>query len=254
MRRLLIALLLSVGLSGLALSQPLTILCEDDPPDQFLSSDGKLSGYTIDLVREIQRRVGTHDPIAMVPWARGYKMIQEDPNTVLFQIVWTPERNDLFKWLGPIKETVFGFYSRSDSNLRIGSMEDAKRVRAIGVYRSDVRDQMLTDAGFTNLERAGDNVTNVKKLMAGRIDLYVSTNSAYADDARAAGFKPEDLRLVYAFQQSQIYIAMSKGTPDAIVSAWDAALDSMRKGGSFLAILRKYHPDMDLPAPAPARH
>ena len=38
-------------LSPTVSAQSLEILCEDDPPAQFRTADGKLSGYTVELVQ-----------------------------------------------------------------------------------------------------------------------------------------------------------------------------------------------------------
>ena len=103
-------LLTMIGMVGTAWAQPLKILCDSDPPAQFIGADGQLTGYTVELVRDIQKRVGNDDPISIVPWARGYEMIRHQPNVVLFLMAHTPERASQFKWVGPVLELEFGFY------------------------------------------------------------------------------------------------------------------------------------------------
>ncbi|NJN47058.1 MAG: transporter substrate-binding domain-containing protein [Candidatus Competibacteraceae bacterium] len=73
----------------------LTLLTEELPPLNF-TQDGKLMGFSVDVVREIQRRVGNTDSIEVVPWARGYKAALERPNTVLFSTARTQEREPFF--------------------------------------------------------------------------------------------------------------------------------------------------------------
>ena len=217
---------------------------------QFLDADGRLTGYTIELVQEIQKRVGNTDAIQMVPWARGYEQIQRESNVVLFMMSRTAERNDLFKWVGPVLETVFGFYAKADSKISLATLEDAKKIGSIGVYLNDVRAQYLTKAGFTNLDQVADNSLNVKKLMAGRIDLLASSSTAYGGDATMAGFKPADLKLVLPFQKIQVYIAMSKNMPPQVVDSWNAALNAVRQDGIMEKLLKKYYPQSTMPGPA----
>lgn len=52
-------------------AQGQTIYCENDPPNPFLGSDGRLTGLIVELVEAIQRRLGTAEPIQLVPWAQG---------------------------------------------------------------------------------------------------------------------------------------------------------------------------------------
>lgn len=228
----------------------LTLLTENDPPSQFVGPDGELTGYTVELVRSVQRKLGSQEEIKIVPWARGYQMVQSEPNVALFLMARTAERNGLFQWVGPVLELEYGLYGKADTKLRPTSLEDAKRLRSIGVYRDDVRDQILTKAGFANLERINNNIANVQKLMSGRIDLYASSSLTYGMEASEAGFQPSDLKLVVPFQQTQLYIAMSKGTPESVVQSWNAALKKVRQDGSWQKLLKKYYPQSKLPGSA----
>ena len=235
---------------GLLHAQSLTIYTEISPPDQFLGPGGQLTGCSCDVVREIQKRIGNTDPIEVVPWVRGYKEIQERPNVVLFSMARSEERDPLFEWVGPIRETAFSFFARADSRIVIKNIEEARNLSMIGVYREDARDQYLSKKGFTNLDRSIDNPTAMKKLMAGRIDCLVATTDSIGDIAEAAGFKRKDVREVFTFLKLQLYIAFSKSTPAPTLKTWARTLQAMKKDGSFNQILFHYFPDAPLPGPA----
>lgn len=232
------------------IAQPLVIYCEDDPPSQFQNSDNSLSGFAVDLVREIQKRVHNDDPILMVPWARGYYAIQHAPNVLLFSMARTVERNPLFQWIGPILESQYGFFVKSDSKIIIASMDDAKKLGAIGVYRDDVRDLFLTKAGFTNLDRISNNDDNIKKLMSGRIDAYAGSLSGLADVLKHTGFQMADVKLSFVFLKLQSFIAASHGTSASVVKAWNDTLNAMKADDGFKVILSKYYPGVPMPGPA----
>ena len=232
------------------LAQGISIYCEDDTPLQFVGADGKLSGFTIEIVKEIQKRVGNKDEIHMVPWPRGVAKLNTEPNSMLFTMARTEERNPQYQWIGPVVETTYGFYVKADSPLKITSLEDAKKVGLIGVYRDDVRDQYLTKQGFTNLDRANSNVSSFKKLMRGRNMMYVDTLFGVKSLAETAGFKKEDAGLAFNFLKIQLYIAASRDTDPAIVAKWNKALDDMKKGSTFMSIHKKYFPDLPPPGPA----
>ena len=239
-----------VALAALALpAQSLTIYCEEDPPMQIKNADGSLTGMTVELVREIQKRVGNQDPIQMVPWARGLEALESQPNTILFSMGRTAERNPLFQWVGPIAESTFGLYGKADSPLQIKSLDEARKVRAIGVYRDDIRDQYLTRAGFANLDRINDNVANFKKLMMGRVDLYASSSNDIKANAEGAGYRLADVKLCFVFLRTQIFIALSRRTDPTVAAQWNGALKAMKKDNTFQAIFKKYYPDRTLPGP-----
>jgi polar amino acid transport system substrate-binding protein len=249
-RRVIISLLAMAAFSTGLLAQPLTIYCEDDPPSQIRNPDNSLSGFAVDLVREIQKRVHNDDPIRMVTWARGYYAVQNDPNVLLFSMARTAERNRLFRWIGPILESPYGFYVRADSRIVINSINDAKKINSIGVYRDDVRDLFLTRAGFTNLDRITNNDDNIKKLMTGRIDAYAGSPLGIADAMKSAGFQATDVKLAFVFMKSQSFIAASRDTATGVVKAWNDALGSLKSDGTFKAILAEYYPGVAMPGPA----
>jgi polar amino acid transport system substrate-binding protein len=250
MRWLLFLMLTMVVPAGEAVAQSLAIYCEDDPPNQMVGPEGRLTGMTVEILVELKKRTGNSDPIQMVPWARGYDALLKKPGTVLFSVSRTPERNLLFHWIGPVLESSYSFYARADSKLKIKDLEEAKQVQRIGVYLNDVRDTYLTGMGFRNLDRTNNNIQNFKKLMAGRIDMYASAPLAIEDEAKAAGYRGSDVKPLFSFLRIQLYIAMSLGTPESVVKGWSEAFGSMQNDGSFARIHRKYYPALPLPGKA----
>jgi polar amino acid transport system substrate-binding protein len=186
----------------------------------------------------------------MVPWARGYDALQKDPNTILFLVTRTAERNPMFRWVGPLLESNYGFFAKANSTIAIKNLNDARKLGRIGVYNNDVRESFLTQAGFTNLDRAANNIQNVKKLMSGRIDAYASANLSIEDEAKAAGYKASDLKPLYYFMHVQLYLAFSMSTPETVVKGWSDAFASMQKDGNFIAIYRRYYPSLSIPGKA----
>jgi polar amino acid transport system substrate-binding protein len=138
-----------------ALSAELTILTENLPPLNYVE-DGVLVGPSVDIVREIQRRVGSNDEIKVYPWARAYKMALEEENVVLFSMTYTKARYDIFKWIGPVATKRDILVAKKGSGIRISSLEDAKKVKRIGTLRDDTRERLLKSLGFTNLEPVSD--------------------------------------------------------------------------------------------------
>ena len=58
-----------------------------------------------------------------VPWARGYRMATTQPDVGLFVTVRTPERETLFRWVGPIISTSTTLYARSGEALPVTTLE-----------------------------------------------------------------------------------------------------------------------------------
>jgi polar amino acid transport system substrate-binding protein len=68
---------------GVAEAQDLTIITEDYQPLSF-KKEGILTGFSVEVVREILRRLKQPDSIVMLPWVRGYNLLKTQPNVALF--------------------------------------------------------------------------------------------------------------------------------------------------------------------------
>ena len=133
--RLIISMLLMllIPTSGTSVyAQALTIITEEYPPVNF-THEGKINGSSVEIVREILRRLKQPDNIKILPWARGYYLIKTNPNVALFTTTRTKEREELFHWVGPIATATNAFYVKKGSNIRINSLEEAKKVHSIAL-------------------------------------------------------------------------------------------------------------------------
>jgi len=159
-----------------------------------------------------------------------------------------PEREDLFHWVGPVNTVKTGFYALSRSEVRIKTLEDARRVGAIATYKDDVREQMLLGFGFTNLDSSKSPKSNLKKLLAGRVDLWIFDNIGFIMVTRQMGIDPGTVEQVLPFGEFNQYIAFSRSTPVTIVRKWQDTLDGMKADGTFQRISRRWLPAESIPA------
>lgn len=222
-------------------AEPLVLLTEENPPYNF-TREGKLTGATTELVREIMRRQGVVFPIQVVPWARGYQRLQTEPNVILFTTAHTDERHDKFYWTGPLFEFRLVFYARKDTPIRIDSLDDARKVRTIATYRDDLREQILLALGFDNLDSATTPHSGLRKLVSGRVDLWFFDNLGAPKVAREAGVDWNSIEEVFTYQKCHSYIAFSKDTSEAVVRRWQATLDEMKADGTYWWICRRWMP------------
>jgi ABC-type amino acid transport substrate-binding protein len=158
------AIVMSLNGSDAYKKSVLNLYTENSPPSSFMQDD-QIRGLSVEIVRELLRRVGQADTIALVPWARGYELALSDPDTALFSTTRLSQRETLFSWVGPLYRQQWGFYKWKGSAVKIEGMEAAKRVARIGTYRKDAKMQFLRAQGFENLVPTNNNVTNLKHLL-----------------------------------------------------------------------------------------
>ena len=216
----------------------LTIVTEDYPPLNYIE-DGKLKGPSVEIVKLIKGRLGIESEIEVYPWARGYKYLETRDNVVLFSTARTKAREKLFKWVGPIAEKRIGMFARRDRNIRLESLPEAKPY-LIGVQRGSVTMQYLDQHGLKNYDAASNATGNLRKLMAGRNDLWFSSNSTVVGTCKRLKVDVNELELVLEVEKTSIYIAFSRQVPDAEIARWQSAYDALVREGIIEKIFRKY--------------
>ncbi|MCK5195422.1 MAG: transporter substrate-binding domain-containing protein [Desulfobulbaceae bacterium] len=217
----------------------LKIFTEDSPPGNYLHNE-KLTGLSVEVIREILSRLNIPENIQVVPWARGYSLTLTQPNVALFSTTRLPQREKLFKWVGPLYTQTWGFYSKKGLNLQIDSLDDAKKVARIGTYYKDAKEQFLKKKGFANLVSTNKNISNIKRLIEGKLDLWVSSDFNMPYLAQQAGVAPNQLELVHTFRKVNNYIAFSIQTPDELIDTWQQTLDELKRDGTYKRLSEKY--------------
>jgi polar amino acid transport system substrate-binding protein len=222
------------------LAEELMILTENLAPLNFVK-DGILVGPAVDIVKEIQRRLGSNEQIQVYPWARAYKMALEEKNIILFGMTHTQVRHEKFHWIGPIARKRDIFAAKKGSGIKIESLEDAKKVKRIGTLRDDTKEVFLKRQGFTNLVPTHDDQRNAKKLILGRIDLWATKKPGLKTICDLAGVNYHEIEEVYSMRELDINIVVSKKTSDAIVQQWKTAFSKILVDGTIEQIQKKWN-------------
>jgi polar amino acid transport system substrate-binding protein len=224
--------------------EELIILTENLPPLNYLDN-GVIVGPSVEIVKQIQKRVGSQEQIQVYPWARAYKMALEDQNVILFGMTYTKVREDKFKWVGPLAKKRDILVAKKGSGIKIVSLEDAKKVKRIGTLRDDTRGRLLERHGFTNLEPVSDEQLNAKKLALGRIDLWAYKIPGLRTVCDLAGVDYTEFEEVYHLREIDLMIAFSKKTSDSIVQKWRDAFNEMIEDGTILQIRKKWNAKLE---------
>ncbi|GLX12418.1 hypothetical protein Pstr01_06570 [Pseudomonas straminea] len=219
------------------------LLTENFPPYNMaingknFAQEDNIDGIAVDVVREMFKRAGIKYSLTLrFPWDRIYKLALEKPDYGVFVTARLPEREALFKWVGPIGPDDWVLLARGDSKLVVNNLQQAKQYR-IGAYKGDAIAEHLEKQGLQPLTSLRDQ-ENAKKLMAGQIDLWATGDPAGRYLARQEGVS--GLKTVLRFNSAQLYLALNKEVPDEVVQKLQSELDKMRAEGIVDSILNSY--------------
>ncbi|HIE0236190.1 TPA: substrate-binding periplasmic protein, partial [Pseudomonas aeruginosa] len=221
----------------------MVLLTENFPPYNMaingknFAQEDNIDGIAVDIVREMFKRAGIKYSLTLrFPWDRIYKLALEKPGYGVFVTARLAEREDKFKWVGPIGPDDWVLLAKGDSPITLGSLDEAKKYR-IGAYKGDAIAEFLGKNGF-EADLALRDQENAQKLVKGQIDLWASGDPAGRYLAKQEGVT--GLKTVLRFNSDQLYLALNRETPDEVVQKLQAALDGMRKEGFVEDILNSY--------------
>jgi len=211
----------------------LIFMTEEYPPNNF-KADGKLQGIFVDVVEVLMKKVKsklTRKDIQILPWPNAFKRLQKKKNTALFSMAKTPEREALFKFVGPVTSIREVLIAKKDAAIKINSPEDINTY-TVGVIRNDIGEKNTLQAGVDpkRIMHVPKIKSIIKMLDTGRIDLWPYPERTAFWILRENGYAPEMFETVYVFNEARdYYIAFNKDISDVIIRQFQAALDEMRQ-------------------------
>ncbi|MBK5302966.1 MULTISPECIES: substrate-binding periplasmic protein [Gammaproteobacteria] len=221
----------------------LVLLTENFPPYNMakngknFAQDENINGIAVDIVREMFKRADiTYSLTLRFPWERIYKLALEKPGYGVFVMARLPDREKLFKWVGPIGPDDWILLAKADSKITLESLEQARNYK-IGAYKGDAIAETLAKQGLKPIVVLRDQ-DNAKKLVNGQIDLWATGDPAGRYLARQEGVN--GLKTVLRFNSAELYLALNKDVPDETVAKLQAALDQLRKEGVVDEIMGRY--------------
>lgn len=230
-------------------SQTLRIITVVEPPASYLDSHGQLTGFSVEVVQAIQRSLDDKTVIEVLPEARAIHIARTEPNVLLFSFSRTPTREVEFYWIGKLIVKTWSVYSLSSNPIQIENIEQLRKVKAIGVVRGDIREEWLTEQGFTNLHPSVNHKQNIHRLRSGRLDLIAYESQGIQHLLWEEGLEADDIKSVYQLKTSDVYLLMSKsGTDPELMQRWKSATEKFKRSGQqqFIAekwqmVLKHYH-------------
>ncbi|CCQ12820.1 putative ABC transporter, periplasmic substrate-binding protein [Pseudoalteromonas luteoviolacea B = ATCC 29581] len=221
----------------------LQVVTEEWLPYNYLDSEGKLVGRATKKVHHVLKAAGVEYEIGVYPWVRAMKMVEETPNTMIFSIFRTEEREKRFHWacplLGPVKEYMFKLSARKD--IKFKNLNEAKHY-ITSIVKDSVGYVYLKKNGFepgVNLDVSADATAIPRKLVAGRVDLTMTTEYSISEALKRLNLPYETVERVmevHDLNDKRACMAFNLQTDPALMDA-------------IINALAVYNADPTLPVP-----
>ncbi len=240
MKRFVGCLLSLLSLSAVAAD--LRMLTDNHPPLHF-QQGGELVGFGVDVVRALAEQTGDQVQLQQIPLLRALRVASTEPDTAVFTVLRTAERDAQYQWVGPLLDVETALYAATDKQPPVHSLTQADSLGRIAVPRKWLAYDYLQKQGLNNLYGVETPEQMMRLLRLGRADFVVADTLSYATLAREEGLSPSQLHYQMSLMKQGTYIAFSLQTDAHQVARWQQALDAMNRDGRLAQLKQRWLAD-----------
>ncbi len=218
----------------------LDIIAAEARPSSF-EEDGVVKGFSVEIAREVSRRLGYSGPkVQLLPFRRAIYIPRQQSGVVLTNLVRTKNREDHYKWL--YKTTDVSSHYVTNKPGVSHTHKTAAKLNLVGVFSGAAVHIALKRHKDIEIQASSDEKTNLKMLMAGHIDAWY-TSSVLMRGAllNLPSISWKDLVIGERVGDIiSVYAAASLDMSDEEVLKWRKAFETMKEDGSYQAIMERY--------------
>jgi len=214
-------------------------LMEDYPPLNFVR-DGENIGVTVEILQEIFNELNQPMPdLEVVPWMRGYHLVQSDKKVILLTMARTSSRENLVQWIGPLFTSRHLLVSYEGSGIKTYDVL-VQKTEVIGAIKLDVTLASLQKHHYPEnkidlLQRASQLLD---LLRPDRLKLISISENSFNELLKINNLLVDDFNVVAVTNHTQGYISASHAVDAQQIIRLQKALDRITE--RHLTILKSY--------------
>lgn len=241
MKRNMIVFLIIVCLSSLSAQIVLKSACDPWPP--FVDPENPKEGLSLEITRAAFATQGYQVKHDYQPWARAMKNLKEGKIDIIVDTYINEERKKTLEFSDPYAKVEIKFIKLKNSDFEFNGLKSLDG-KTIGVIRGYSYGQEFDKATNFKKQEVSNLYQNIKKLVAGRIDLTLE-----CEIIARVGIAQKDAQLLEEISFTQntlssndLYISSGKANPkhQEIIAAFNKGLKKIKENGTYAAIMKNY--------------
>lgn len=204
------------------------------------------NGFTAEIIAEACKRAGYEAQFTFMPWKRVLAETEAGDFDALFNAYHSEDRAKRYAQSEPYVASPLVLCAKAGGNVRYdGTLESLKPYR-IGVVSGYVNTPEFDGASFLNKEETVCDITNLKKLIQGRVDLiaidkYTAIQLLKSSPALEAGLG-DVVFLNPPLDEKPLYVMFSRKKDGYRENrdAFNRGLQAIQQDGTLNAILEKH--------------
>ncbi len=204
---------------------------------QFAHDKESIIGICTEVIKSLMDKANIHYQMRLRVWSHAYERVQRNEKNGIFCVVRNEEREDLFRWVGPIADMEWSLFAMKDAKITLRNIEQAKQYR-IGGAKNDVISNYLIAKGL-DVSVIFNDMKNPIRLKTGSIDLWAS-DSVTGPYLAADVADVTKIEKVLTFQSKPMYLGMSLDVDSEVIQRLNNILKEMQQSGEVDAIRSSY--------------
>lgn len=200
-----------------------------------LGERGELVVIAADFVRDVLEQVDTPPAILSAPWKRIAKEAMSKSNVMVFSVVRTQERDEVFHWIAPVSRNLHGLFGIDKAY--ISTFNAVPKSYRIGTLLEDYRYNVALKNGFE--VHGFDSWQDLAEaLFNNEIDVIFGSQGAVDFGCNPSKYECKRVKLVSEYEVTTAYVALSrKDTSVLVLEKLKLAAAKVRKSQAFKAQL-----------------
>lgn len=211
------------------------VIGESNIPFQMVDTNYQLVGPVVDFSTDLLNMSGYQSRPIYVPWARIMESEVSVPNRLILSITRTQAREDDFHWIGQISDM------QSITWKRKSRRKQHHKIVTVGVERGSHKIRALQQHfGVSNVVKFTSADQAFQAFTMGRVDRYVGTPFAVMSKLHVFNlpmdFVERDRINTLKVQESGLYLALTKNSDKALISALSSSFNTKEKRGDVVSL------------------
>lgn len=235
-----LCLILAAALPWAAHAEKVSFATTEFPPYVIVNGNA-LSGFYVDIARELCRRLGLQPDIQVLPWSRGLEYVKTGRVDGILMPVYTPERTAYmyFTEESSGRERI-SILTRRGSGIQAKSLDDLKGMM-VGTVFGYSYGKEFDSYGDIRKDVSPDNYLLIRRLALGRYSLVASDEGVLKYLARKIGSVDVDTVLVLYDNPAYIGFSMAIGPRGkTLAERFSNALRKMKQDGTYARLEHRY--------------
>lgn len=234
-------------------AKTLLLVTLESPPAEYMENQ-QAKGFNVDIAKEALSRMGYKADIKLLPWKRALYMVENGLADGVIDAAYNKTRAQYMYYPDEEINTENWYaFKVKDSNITLDKdFKNAKNIE-LGISRNFVYggeiQKAIDNNMFKYLDEVYNNELNIKKVVAGRFDMFLGVKSTIFSIAKRIGYydkieitKMTETNEDYLLNSEKTYLGFSKKTiKKEFVTQFSNILTQMKKDGTTEKIRKKYY-------------